>query len=557
VLELQELGPALRAARYYRPSQLVAFGIDQAARRLERLAPRGPHWLSERGVGGKSVDRVFLAAWGAQNTCSKLAPLWCPERHGDPRLGVYRFDGLERSGWGVGDWDASGLPELWRYQLHYFDTPAAGIAMHGIAPWAGWLTARLSSHWETQQVGRGVAWKPYPLAVRLLNLLRTWALAEASPDPAPSSLLFELERHCRAATYHLAWRLEHQLGANHLLRELCAVLLGARVFEIQPLVAVARARLKREVGRQFGSGGGHEERSPSYHLEAVRDLSEVQLAFGEEAPSVLQSTVQRGLEFAAVIEHPDGDVPLFNDSQLDKTPRRALLSSIAGHRPVREEGLWNFEEEGYVVVRLGEGHLVIDCGAFGAPHQPAHSHCGALSFEYSWRGARRIVNRGTMAYGEGAARRATRGTAFHTTVQFGELEQAELWRGFRLGRRSVPVLESVRRLDRSAEVVASFRWPGQNAPLHRRKFVLHSDGLLDIDDEVLDVPPEIVPCARFFAPQGVEVELRSEGADQVEEELLCYRSIGNSFPARCVTVRPEVVSGGRWRTRINPNPGQT
>ena len=168
MLGLQELGPALRAARYYRPSQLVAFGLDQAARRLERLAPRAPPWLSERGVVGKSVDRRFLESWGAKAGCSKLAPPWNPERHGDPRMGTYCFDGIERSQWGTSEWDASGLPELWRYQLDYFDGPAAGFATHGMEPWADWLTARLSSHWETQQVGRGVAWKPYPLAVRLL-----------------------------------------------------------------------------------------------------------------------------------------------------------------------------------------------------------------------------------------------------------------------------------------------------------------------------------------------------------------------------------------------------
>ena len=562
MLSLAELGPAFRAAQHYRPGQLLAFGVDQAARRFERWSPVGLERLGSGLLAGRSVDLSFLQAWGRLSSCAALAPRWRPDAHGDPRTGVTRFVGVERTGWGVGDWGqgppGSTLSELWLYNLHYFDVPAAGVAAQGIGPWEEWLTGRLASHWASQRAGRGVAWKPYPVAVRLQNLLRVWALSSVSPEGLSTALEDQLERHCRAATLHLAWRLEHQLGANHLLRELCALALGARTFGLRPLLALTRSAIEREVERQFGSAGGHEERSPSYHLELLRDLLELQFALGDEAPTGLSSVVSAGLDFSARIEHPDGDVPLFNDSQLDHGHSRDQLSALAGHVPVTEEGLWCFEDEGFVVARLGDGHLVVDCGRFGAPHQPAHAHCAALSFEYSWRGSRQVVNRGTMAYGEGPDRRATRGTAFHNTVQFGDLEQAELWRGFRMGRRNRPVLESARCSGGRVEIVGSLTWAQPGAPRHVRRFLLESDGELLVQDETSGAPIGAPPVSRFFLPQVAEVKLSVSGAETTSDNLALYSALGSPYPGRCVTVTPTTLTGksetvSRWSTRIVPN----
>jgi hypothetical protein len=196
---------------------------------------------------------------------------------------------------------------------------------------------------------------------------------------------------------------------------------------------------------------------------------------------------------------------------------------------------------------------VVDCGRFGAPHQPAHAHCGALSFEYSWAGQRQVVNRGTMAYGEGAPRRATRGTAFHNTVQFGELEQAELWRGFRMGRRNRPVLESARLGGGRAEIVVRLTWPTAGGPCHLRRFVLESDGRLEVHDEVTGVPPGQPAVARFFLPQGAGVELSSVGAQQHTEDLPLYSAIAEPYRGRCVVVTPKPSEYAVWTTRIVPN----
>jgi hypothetical protein len=287
-------------------------------------------------------------------------------------------------------------------------------------------------------------------------------------------------------------------------------------------------------------------------------LLELQLALGAEAPVGLDIVVSAGLDFSARIEHPDGDVPLFNDSQLEHGHSREQLSVLAGHVPAVEDGLWCFEDEGFVVARLGEAHLVVDCGRFGAPNQPAHAHCGALSFEYSWGGIRQVVNRGTMAYGEGPDRRATRGTSFHSTVQFGDLEQAELWRGFRMGRRNRPVLESARSSGGRVEILGSLTWAQTGSPHHLRRFVLESDGTLFVQDEVLNTPTGAPPVSRFFLPQGSGVDVSVEGAEERSDHVTLYAALGSPYPGRCVTVSPAVAAAKigrvlRWSTRIEPN----
>lgn len=553
MLQPGELGLAWRAARHYRPHQLVAFGFDRAARRFESYCPLSLHKLGAAALAGRDADQAFLAAWGSAPEARLLAPRWRPDLHGDPRTSVHRFLGLERQLAGPLDWDEPDQPELWRYMLHYMDVPAAGLAAQGSGPWAGWWAERLAAHWERWRPGRGVAWKPYPLAVRLQNLLRSWAFVEAEPGLRPARLIEQFASHTRAATLQLAWRLEHQLGANHLLRELCALALGARVWKLGPLLALTLAALERQVGRQFGSGGGHEERSPRYHLDLLRDLIELETALGDDAPAFLRPVILRGLDFAAALEHPDGDVPLFNDSQLDRGIARSTLSSCVGHVPEAWSGLRSFDQEGFVVVRLGLGHLVLDCGPFGAPNQPAHAHCGALSFEYSWDGVRRVVNRGTKAYGQGPERRETRSTAFHSTVQLGVHEQAELWRGFRLGRRGRPRLDATRVEPGRIEVRASFRWPAPTGALHRRTLILEESGVLQVEDRLERSPDSSPAVGRFFLPGPEGLELGVEGARLTVSEACWYPALSTPRPGRLVEVHPTAGRESSWATRFAPD----
>jgi hypothetical protein len=149
-------------------------------------------------------------------------------------------------------------------------------------------------------------------------------------------------------------------------------------------------------------------------------------------------------DFLQQIKHPDGQVPLLNDSamdfacskqEVDHLLDRALRDAPAG--VLRDSEVSVLSCSGYGVIRdaaLGS-HLILDCGPLGPDYQPGHGHCDLLSFELSLRGQRVIVDTGASTYRQGRERHYERSTAAHNTLRIDGEEQAELWASYRVGRR--------------------------------------------------------------------------------------------------------------------------
>lgn len=522
-VRFRDVAPALRTARHTRPIQYVGYALDRFARLASWVSPVSVHAVTGVALGAVEPDRELLAAWGRQPECVGLAPRWEPDVHGDPRAGVYRFQGRERRWEGRVDWELRDMPALWRFHLAYLDTVGALAAAEPDGPWQPWLAELLADLWESTSAGRGAVWMPFPVAVRLQNLLRLWAMLEARGGAIPD-LDRELRRHCAALTGWLMLRIEIHLQANHLLKELSALACALRVFGVPGLREAVDGWLQRQLAVQFLAGGGHEERSPSYHLACVRDLVELEALLRVSGgqgrrpgvprldPERLRQTIRRALDFAASIEHLDGDVPLFNDCSLGSWPDRARLAEVAGHASPSRDGLVAFPEEGYFAARAGDSHLVFDCGPVSADHQAAHAHCDLLSFELSHRGRRVFSNRGTLAYGDGPERTLGRSVESHNTVQIGDEEQVEIWGAFRVGWRGRPQLLEAVELDGSVRLAGRFDWrPGVGAA-HRRSLDLQARGRLEVVDEVdFSRAPRRV-TARYYLPGAAVVDARGDGA---------------------------------------------
>ncbi len=551
MLDSNPAGTVARGLLQYSPAQLSGWLVDRAVGVSLRVGP------DVRPIVGAAVsrwrpDRGLLARWGAAAGAVGLSPRWRPDRHGDPMRGSLRLLGQEHER--PRDWSPADRSRLWRYHLHYLDVPAAGVAHEGGEAWSRWLTDALADHWSACRPGRGVAWEAYPTASRLLNLLRVWALlhARGDVDPALDELL---GRHTRAATALLLARLEWHLGANHLLRELVALSLGLSVWGRAAAAARALRWLRDQVGRQFLAGGGHVERSPSYHLLCVRDLLELCAALGEGSEPALLEAARRGLDFAEAVEHGDGHVPLFNDSQVDVGLPREALSAAAGHRPTAWEGARSFPDEGFVALRRGGSRVVFDCGPFGAPRQPAHGHCDLLSFEMSHGVDRLVGNRGTPCYGEGRDRLESRGTAFHSTVQVEGAEQAELWGGFRAGWRGSAELLDVVDGDESCSAVASFDWGRDVGLRHRRRLELGEDGGLRVEDDLRRSRPGQELVGRLHLPwtEGApRASIETWGGTERRVAQTWFPRVGRELPGDRLELRIDAGAQVRSGVRIEP-----
>ncbi len=483
-----------RTVRHLRPMQVVHRVRLRSQRAvLGRLPESAGSRLGRRFPEAGSWPPEFVAL------DSRLAEGFpSPERNAK---GIFAFLNEERDLGQPLDWAQPGASRLWRYHLHYFDW-AWSFAAHPDRLWAQDAFAELWRSWrQSARFARSDPWSPYAAS------LRAWALCGVhGPLVAGTELEQELVADLSVHGRFLRAHLELDVGGNHLIKNLKALLGLGVFFGDQRLVAVAVRHLRHQLHVQVLGDGGHYERSPSYHCQVLGDLVDVaDLLHAASHPKVpgLDAAIAGMRRWLGAVLMPDGDIPLFNDCVLVGADRLRLLEP--GPSPTGR--LTVLEPSGYLIARPDERtHFIADVGLPCPPELPAHAHADCLSFELAVDGRRVIVDSGTSTYEPGDRRAYERSTRAHNTVEIDGQDQTEVWGVFRAARRAQPRLERVEEGDGTLEVVASQdgyeRLPGR--PRHRRRWRLRS-GQIEIRDEVSgDGRHRVV--ARLHTAPGVTVK---------------------------------------------------
>lgn len=410
------VGRFIRTLRHLRSEQLkwrVRYRLERAVglRRVPAVPKPVPRWEPHALVR----LRDLAARWGAIDARAR-------ERVEAFRVG--RFDFLhDPADFSQGiDWASGGRARLWRYQLHYFDcakelalAPAEGDA----AMVRGWMRDWIAKN----PPGTDVAWDAFTVSARLLN----WALAAA---------VFGIDDEDIRASYHqqaswLATHLEHDVGANHLLKNACALCV-AGILVAPALLQAGTDLLGRELQAQLLPDGAHYERAPMYHALVLEDLLIVCVVLGVP----IRHVAAHACDFLAGILHPDGELPFFGDTVLGEARAPRLLLEVAGHH-AEDAPSHAFPDAGFYVLRDAPQrlHLIAKAGAPGPAWQLGHAHADALSYELSLDGQRVIVNSGVHGYADSPHRTACRAEAAHNTAAVIGTPQLETWAAFRVGRR--------------------------------------------------------------------------------------------------------------------------
>ena len=394
--------------------------------------------------------------------------------------GRFTFLGDERSLGEPVDWHAVGASRLWLFYLHYLEW-AWALAQTPDRAWARESFSRLWRSWRASiEPAQGDAWSPYVASVRVWVLCGLYeALARGSD--IETDYLDQVAWHAGYVQSHL----ELDVGGNHLLKNIKA-LIGAGVFLGRPdLVSTGRRLLEAQLPIQVLADGGHFERSPSYHCQVLGDLIDIRglLADADAPPGAgLDGAIDAMRRWLGAMVGSDGEVALCNDAIPVGEPRLAMLAPA----PAPEGPVTVLAESGYVVVRPDERtQLILDVGDPCPDDLPAHAHADCLSFEL-WVGHERwVVDTGTSTYEAGPRRAYERSTAAHNTVEIDGLDQTEVWGIFRAARRARGTLELVASDGDTVEVTASHdgyrRLPG--FPVHRRRWRI-SPGLVEITDTI-------------------------------------------------------------------------
>lgn len=158
-----------------------------------------------------------------------------------------------------------------------------------------------------------------------------------------------------------------------------------------------------------------------------------------QAPDFINMILVRMVGFIRLMQQPDGGLALFNGGGLVS---RDLVAEVTRFGSGRVARLESAPESGFE--RLEDEHavLIADTGRVPPPEFATSAGAGALSFEFSTRFDRLIVNCGMPHSAEGEVRRSFRSAPAHSTILIDDRGLASLQPDLDLLGRPVEALFS-------------------------------------------------------------------------------------------------------------------
>ncbi len=497
---------------HIRPSS-VSFGkIGQYWHTIRYLRPKQVwHQIHNRFLPPRLTDTLPIRS-------SQVEPLSLVRWPSRPEtcLGQSRFRFLNREH--NLNWLTPGLPHLWQYNLHYFDY----LHQPGMDRYSG---LQLIKNWiQEHPVTRADAgWEPYPLSLRLVNWIKFCSPEKSLPEDILQSLCLQAANLRNQIEYHL-------LG-NHLFSNGKALWFAGIFLKDEELTCLGREIVLEELKEQFLPDGGHFELSPMYHailLEDVLDLINLcqsgKFMPDREALSKLAATAGRALAWLKGIVDEEGRIPLLNDSahgvaasfkdiqayaqKLDVKSCQSICKTVLGN--------WEgYNLSGYRVLSDGPMRLIFDAARLGPEYLPGHAHCDMLAILLDFEGKSIFTDTGVYEYEETRRRAYSRGTAAHNTVILDGLDQAELWKGFRMGRRGYPVNFRQRKNSLGASHTGFGIW--RKGLIHNRSLLLSDNGF-EVKDRVFG-PGTHHFEAFFHCAPDVRVQSHKNGMFTLNDQL--------------------------------------
>lgn len=422
-------------------------------------------------------------------------------------------------------WDALGAgpgDQLWRMSLHYMEYLEALDDPKFVALVEDWVAVNTPHR-------RG-AWRDsfnsYAVSLRTVVWMQQLATRAGR---LPAACLTRAIASLRSQLAFLERNLEQDLGGNHLIKNIKALIWASAFFEG---AAADRWRAKGlrlladTIDEQVLADGMHYERSPSYHCQVFADLLECRHALGG-APLAgkLDGVLARMAQATADLTHPDGTVALFNDAGITMAYSPGECLAVYGRlfgRAPEARPIVALPATGYYVLRDRNTYFIADCGPIAPDELVAHGHGDVLSFEWSVAGKRLIVDQGVYGYSAGERRQQSRGAAEHNTLCLDGADQADFFGAFRCGRRpKVRVLAYEAGLDGFALEGShdGFGYlPGE--PSHVRRFEI-TGGAITIRDRVGGETDRVASIAFLLHPAcdisiaGREAHIRRSGVEVV------------------------------------------
>ena len=513
----------------------------RVARLIRTIAPLKASQLMHRGrlvmlrrwwrcsgtqipAAGNPVENEFVGSWhdaGWMRTVPALEREYREELARVDALSRHSFTllGAEVSFGPRIDWAASGMPRLWRFQLHSFQYMGA-LALAGERGYG--VFRQLALSWidgNRRLVGDG--WHSYTISLRVKNWLEGRSIwrNQIAADAEFAAVLRE-SMYVQARLLHKT--LELDLRGNHLLENLRALVFAGLAYlgpEPTEWLESSLKLLRREAEEQVPPDGGHFERAPGYHVAMLHVFNDVGLVLGAngyEVPGWLREVVGRMARFLKAILPPNCRLPMLKDTipsgREHPTDAGCVSAAWLGDPSLASGSCMGVEaalrlgpggtnrfsspqaeagpsataltDSGFYILRHRDDYLIIDCGKLAPEYLPGHAHADTFSYEYHHQGIPVMVDAGVFEYKKGPGRSYFRSTRAHSTLEIDGRNSSEVWDSFRVGRRAKVNVHAWKGVEGGTVLLASHdgysHLPGR--PEHYRCFIwLEGEGFAIVD----------------------------------------------------------------------------
>lgn len=405
------------------------------------------------------------------------------------------------------DWDYMDKGKLWCYNLNYFDflnqpnTPEPiGKALMFL------LIDKLPKLQNANE--------PYPISLRGIN----WVKFISKHNIESKTIDRYLFSQYRILLDNIEW---HLMG-NHLLENGFSLLFGAYYFKGSEMLMEGKRILFHELVEQTCKDGAHFELSPMYHriiLNRVLDCYNLMInnreVFEDTAlENLLLTTAEKMLGWMNALKFQDETQPHFNDSTNGIAPEVSQLNNYAQELKIKAEIL-ELSDSGYRRMGDTQNEIFVDAGPIGPDYIPGHAHSDSLSFVMRVNGKCAIVDPGISTYSKGKTRTVERSTMFHNTVRLLNIDQSEVWGGFRVGRKAKTVIHE----DNPEYIVAEHNGYRKLNVFHKRSW-RYKENNLQIEDNLKAPRSSKVRCSAFFHFHPEMNILAIQGDSVVTEDFI-------------------------------------
>ncbi len=453
-------------------------------------------------------------------------------------------------------WTRSSISKLWLYNLHYFDY------LNSTKEQAQDLLHQILNNWiKNNPPGVGIGWDPYPLSLRIVNLIKWDLRNKCLNEKEMTSLAHQIR--------YLLNRIEYHIEGNHLIANAKALIFSGFYFggeESDIWLKRGLCILEDEIKKQILSDGGHYERSVMYHAIVLEDLLDIEkmllntnrnLIKDSSIKNLIRDTIDKMIVWLDVMSHPDGEFSFFNDCAMNVARNIEHLKNYASELnhniDLLHQDFIHLEESGYIRVNYGAATLILDIAPIGPDFIPAHAHADTLSYELSIYNQRLIVNSGTSNYENNGQRKFERSTAAHSTVEINQEDSSEVWHSFRVARRAYPELISINFYENYIKVVASHDGYDRliKKPKHTRSwsigknFVNIKDNVSGVVDSIISrhyLHPKIIYDDRqrllIWDNKKIKVNANNGYFSLMDSEW--FKEFGHRESNKCITINPEL-----------------